>query len=136
MIRMVAIRLVASVVFAMIAGAAAIAADRPNILWISAEDLSAGTLGCYGGQARTPRLDALAAEGLRFDAAFAAAPVCAPSRSAIITGLMPTTLGSLPMRCQATPPPHVVGFPRLLREAGWWCANHAKTDYNLSLIHI
>jgi len=131
-IRMVAIRLVASVVFAMIAGAAAIAADRPNILWISAEDLSAGTLGCYGGQARTPRLDALAAEGLRFDAAFAAAPVCAPSRSAIITGLMPTTLGSLPMRCQATPPPHVVGFPRLLREAGWWCANHAKTDYNLA----
>ena len=104
----------------------------PNILWISAEDLSAGTLGCYGGAAHTPRLDRLAADGLRFDAAFSAAPVCAPSRSAIITGVMPTTLGSLPMRCKATPPPHVSGFPGRLHEAGWWCTNNSKTDYNLS----
>ena len=108
----------------------AAAADRPNILWISAEDISASTLGCYGGAADTPRLDALARAGLRFDAAFAAAPVCAPSRSAIITGVMPTTLGSLPMRCAATPPAHVVGFPTLLSAAGWWCTNNAKTDYN------
>jgi len=108
------------------------AADRPNILWISAEDLSAGTCGCYGGPARTPRIDALAAAGLRFDAAFSAAPVCAPSRSAIITGIMPTTLGSLPMRCRATPPPFVVGFPKLLRQAGYYCTNNAKTDYNLA----
>ena len=62
---------------------------------------------------------------------FAAAPVCAPSRSAIITGIMPTTLGSLPMRCKATPPPHVVGFPTRLRNAGYWCTTNAKTDYNL-----
>ena len=109
----------------------ATAADRPNILWISAEDLSAGTLACYGGAAHTPRLDQLAADGLRFDAAFAAAPVCAPSRSAIITGMMPTTLGSLPMRCKATPPPQVVGFPSGLRDAGYWCSNNSKTDYNL-----
>ncbi|MFM7243538.1 MAG: sulfatase [Planctomycetaceae bacterium] len=122
----------ATILLAAAVGQAATAADRPNILWISAEDLSAGTLGCYGGQARTPRLDALAAAGLRFDAAFSAAPVCAPSRSAIITGVMPTTLGSLPMRCKATPPPHVVGFPKLLRDAGWWCTNNAKTDYNLA----
>lgn len=109
------------------------AADqRPNILWISAEDISADTLGCYGGPARTPRIDALAAGGLRFDDAFSAAPVCAPSRSAIITGVMPTTLGSLPMRCKATPPPHVVGFPKLLRDAGYSCWNNAKTDYNLA----
>jgi uncharacterized sulfatase len=105
---------------------------RPNILWISAEDLSASTLGCYGGQAHTPRIDALAAGGLRFGAAFAAAPVCAPSRSAIITGVMPTTLGSLPMRCKATAPPHVVGFPKLLRAAGYYCTNNAKTDYNVT----
>jgi uncharacterized sulfatase len=110
----------------------AFAAERPNILWISAEDLSAGTLGCYGGSAHTPRLDRLAAEGLRFDAAFSAAPVCAPSRSGIISGVMPTTLGSLPMRCAATPPPGLVGFPKLLREAGFWCTNNAKTDYNFS----
>jgi len=105
---------------------------RPNILWISAEDLSAGTLGCYGGQAHTPRIDALAAGGLRFDAAFSAAPVCAPSRSAIITGVMPTTLGSLPMRCKATAPEHVVGFPKLLRAAGYYCSNNSKTDYNFT----
>jgi len=111
---------------------AADTAARPNILWISAEDISAATLGCYGGAARTPRLDALAAAGLRFDDAFSAAPVCAPSRSAIITGVMPTSLGSLPMRCQAMPPPHVVGFPRLLAAAGYHCTNNAKTDYNLA----
>jgi N-sulfoglucosamine sulfohydrolase len=106
--------------------------DRPNILWISAEDLSAATIGCYGGAAHTPHLDLLASGGLRFDAAFSAAPVCAPSRSAIITGIMPTTLGSLPMRCKAIPPHHVVGFPKLLRDAGYSCTNNAKTDYNLN----
>lgn len=105
---------------------------RPNLLWISAEDLSADPLGCYGGPARTPRIDTLASTGLRFDAAFSAAPVCAPSRSAIITGVMPTTLGSLPMRCAATAPPHVVGFPKLLRAAGYYCTNNSKTDYNFT----
>ena len=119
------------ILLAMLTLATARAAEMPNILWISAEDLSAGTLACYGGSAHTPRLDRLAAEGLLFEAAFAAAPVCAPSRSAIITGVMPTTLGSLPMRCKATVPTHVVGFPKLLREAGFWCTNNSKTDYNL-----
>jgi N-sulfoglucosamine sulfohydrolase len=114
------------------AGQPTVAAERPNVLWISAEDISASTVGCYGGPARTPRIDALAAAGVRFDDAFSAAPVCAPSRSAIITGVMPTTLGSLPMRCRATPPAHVVGFPKLLREAGYYCTNASKTDYNLA----
>jgi arylsulfatase A-like enzyme len=130
MVRACALIVVVMAVVAAPPSTRAAADERPNILWISAEDISAGTLGCYGGQAQTPRLDALAAAGLRFDAAFSAAPVCAPSRSAIITGVMPTTLGSLPMRCKATPPPHVVGFPKLLREAGYYCTNNAKTDYN------
>ncbi len=129
-------RLLTSALLAIVAAAAcspsATAADRPNMLWISAEDLSASTCGCYGGPARTPRIDALAAAGLRFDATFSAAPVCAPSRSAIITAMMPTTLGSLPMRCRATPPPFIVGFPKLLREAGYYCTNNSKTDYNLA----
>ncbi len=115
---------------AFLVASATSAAERPNILWLSAEDISAVTVGCYGGPAKTSRIDALAAGGLRFDAAFSAAPVCAPSRSAIITGVMPTTLGSLPMRCMATPPPFVVGFPTFLREAGYYCTNNAKTDYN------
>ena len=129
-------RLLTAAILVIVATAAcslpATAADRPNILWISAEDLSASTCGCYGGPARTPRIDALAAGGLRFNAAFSAAPVCAPSRSAIITAMMPTTLGSLPMRCRATPPPFVVGFPKLLREAGYYCTNNSKTDYNVA----
>jgi uncharacterized sulfatase len=108
------------------------AEGRPNLLWISAEDISAATVGCYGGAAHTPRIDALASEGIRYEKAYSAAPVCAPSRSAIITGIMPSTLGSLPMRCKATPPPFLVGFPSLLREAGYFCSNNAKTDYNLA----
>jgi len=130
---------IAAVLILAVLASAAFAADekppaapRPNILWISAEDLSAGTLGCYGGAARTPRIDALAAGGLRFDAAFSAAPVCAPSRSAIITGVMPTSLGSLPMRCRATLPSPMSGFPKLLHEAGYHCTNNSKTDYNLA----
>jgi len=118
--------------FAVLGGLHAAAADRPNILWISAEDISAATIGCYGGTAHTPHLDRLASGGLRFDAAFSAAPVCAPSRSAIITGMMPTTLGSLAMRCKATPPHHLVGFPQRLRDAGYYCTNNAKTDYNFA----
>src|SRR5690606_26626540 len=60
---------------------------RPNILWISTEDMSPH-LGAYGDRlARTPTLDRLAAESLRFTNAFATAPVCAPSRAAIITGM-------------------------------------------------
>ncbi|MGN6405623.1 sulfatase-like hydrolase/transferase, partial [Sinomonas sp.] len=67
---------------------------RPNIVWISTHDINPD-LGCYAGvwpgaeYAVTPNLDRLAAEGARFDAAFAAAPVCAPARSAIMTGCFP-----------------------------------------------
>jgi N-sulfoglucosamine sulfohydrolase len=60
---------------------AAGAADRPNLLWITAEDLSPA-LGCYGDpDAITPNLDAFAKEAVRYTNAFAAAPVCSPSRS-------------------------------------------------------
>ena len=60
-----------------------VTAGRPNFLWISTEDISPD-LGCYGDDyARTPNLDRLASEGMRFTNAFATAPVCAPRRSAI-----------------------------------------------------
>jgi uncharacterized sulfatase len=116
--------------FAASDSAAAQAPSRPNILWISAEDLSPD-LGCYGvDTARTPHLDRLASEGARFTRAFAVAPVCAPSRSAIITGMYPTSIGSLHMRSKAVPPPGVKAFPEYLRAAGYHCTNNAKTDYN------
>ncbi|MFW6125229.1 MAG: sulfatase-like hydrolase/transferase [Pirellulales bacterium] len=104
--------------------------DRPNILWISCEDISAD-LGCYGDRyARTPNIDRLAAEGVRYTRVFTCAPVCAPNRSGIITGMWPTTIGTHHMRCRAVPPPYVRCFTEYLREAGYYCTNNVKTDYN------
>ncbi|HEU0173814.1 MAG TPA: sulfatase-like hydrolase/transferase [Blastocatellia bacterium] len=103
---------------------------RPNILWISTEDISPD-LGCYGDSyAVTPNIDRLAAQGVRYTNAFATAPVCAPSRSAIITGMYPTTIGSMHMRSKAAPPAGVKAFTEYLRAAGYYCANNSKTDYN------
>lgn len=106
------------------------ATSRPNILWISAEDISPD-LGSYGdAYARTPNLDKLASQGARFGKAFSVAPVCAPSRSAIITGMYPTSIGSHPMRSKAVPPVGVKAFPEYLRAVGYYCTNNSKTDYN------
>jgi uncharacterized sulfatase len=106
------------------------AADRPNILWISCEDMSPN-LGCFGDSySTTPNLDALAAKGVRYTQAFATSGVCAPSRSCIITGVFPSSLGSHFMRCKATLPDFVKCFPEYLREAGYYCTNNSKTDYN------
>lgn len=105
------------------------AADRPNIVWLSCEDISPH-LGCYGdSHAITPHLDRLAAEGVRFTHAFTAAGVCAPCRSTIITGMYQTTLGTHHMRCTATVPDSIRAFPTFLREAGYYCTNNSKTDY-------
>ena len=106
------------------------AQSRPNVLWISAEDISPD-LGSYGdGYARTPNLDKLASQGVRFAKAFSVAPVCAPSRSAIITGMYATSIGSHHMRSKAVPPAGVKAFPEYLRAAGYYCTNNSKTDYN------
>lgn len=103
---------------------------RPNILWISTEDISPD-LGCYGDEyAITPNLDRLAAQGVRYRNAFSTAPVCAPTRSAIITAMYPTTIGSMHMRSKAVPPVGVKAFPEYLRAAGYYCTNNSKTDYN------
>lgn len=63
------------------------AADRPNLIWIMADDLGYAELGCYGQKViQTPRLDRMAAEGMRFTQFYAGATVCAPSRSVLMTG--------------------------------------------------
>lgn len=103
---------------------------RPNILWITAEDISPD-LGCYGdARARTPHIDRLADEGVRFTNAFSISGVCAPSRSALITGMYPTTIGTHHMRCKGIPPAYVRCFTEYLRAAGYYCTNNSKTDYN------
>lgn len=105
-------------------------AARPNILWISCEDISAN-LGCYGDpDASTPRLDQLATEGVRYARAFATIGVCAPARSTIITGMYPPSIGTQHMRCRGTLPEAARCFTEYLREAGYYCTNNVKTDYN------
>jgi len=105
---------------------------RPNVVWISAEDISP-TIGCYGDKyATTPNLDEFASEGVRYDAAFTHAPVCAPARSGIITGMYPTRIGTTWMRCRGVPPVEARCFPEYLRAAGYYCTNSSKTDYQFA----
>lgn len=106
--------------------------ERPNILWIVSED-NMPLLGCYGDKrANTPNLDKLAAEGVLYRNACASAPVCAPTRCAIITGVYPPSMGTEHMRSARQIPDMIKLFPQYLREAGYYCTNHSKTDYNLS----
>ena len=67
---------------------------KPNVVFIVADDLAAYAVGAYGNQqVRTPNLDRLAAQGVRFDRAFCNAPVCTPSRQSFITGRLPHAVG-------------------------------------------
>jgi uncharacterized sulfatase len=108
------------------------AAERPNILWLTSED-HGPHLGCYGDPlARTPHLDALAAKGMIFKRAWSNAPVCAPARTAIISGMFPPSLGAEHMRSEVAMPAGARMLPQYLREAGYYCTNNAKEDYNLT----
>jgi arylsulfatase A-like enzyme len=124
--------------------------ERPNIVWISVEDMSPW-LGCYGDDTvPTPNVDRLAARGTRYTQAHANAPVCAPARATLITGCYATAIGAMHMRTgkpssaalaadpqaydgipvyEATPPEEVRCFPELLRTAGYYCTNNSKRDY-------
>ena len=107
------------------------AADRPNILWISSED-NGPHLGCYGDKyAVTPNLDKLAANSLRYTRASSNAPVCAPARTTIISGIYPPYTGAEHMRSEVNLPAAFKMFPQYLREQGYYCTNHTKEDYNL-----
>lgn len=69
-------------------------ASKPNIVFILADDLGYGELGCYGNTFNeTPHMDRLAAQGMRFTDGYAAAPVCSPTRASIMTGLYPVRTG-------------------------------------------
>ena len=105
--------------------------SQPNIVWIVSEDNSP-FIGCYGDTiAITPNIDRLAEEGILFENAFANAPVCAPSRSTLITGMYPTTLGSQHMRSNVKVPENVKFFPRYLKDAGYYTTLRIKRDYNI-----
>lgn len=117
--------------------------SRLNILWVSFEDTNP-FYGCYGDNvARTPNLDRLASEGCMWRHCYSTAGVCAPARSAVITGMYPTSIGTHHMRTTHTNPatpelptpysavvPHYVKcFTEYLRAAGYYCTNNDKTDY-------
>jgi arylsulfatase A-like enzyme len=116
---------------------------RPNIVLLVVEDLSP-RIGAFGDAvARTPNLDRMAQEGMRYTNVFTSAGVCAPSRAALITGMHQAAIGSQHMRTsayvwtdgsgragyEAVPPPYVKAFPELLRAAGYFTVNNSKTDY-------
>lgn len=107
------------------------ATPRPNILWLTYEDTSPQFIGCYGDSlAKTPTMDRLAAEGVRFTSAFSTGTVSSPSRFCLITGMTPTTMGTGNHRSQYPIPDFVHGFPKYLKEAGYYTSNNYKTDYN------
>ncbi len=103
---------------------------KPNILWIVSEDNSP-LLGCYGDTfATTPNLDNLATESVVYDNAFANAPVCAPTRFTIVTGMYASAMGTHNMRSRYAIPGSILPYPHYLRKAGYYCTNPGKTDYN------
>ncbi len=117
---------------------------RPNILWLIAEDLCPD-LSCYGNSpVRTPHLDRLSREGIRFDRAYVTGPICSPSRSALATGVYQTTLGAHHHRSHRDDafrlPQGVHLFTHYLRQAGYHTSlvtepapglrTNPKTDFN------
>ncbi len=135
--------------------------QHPNILWIVTEDISP-TLSFYGDNtAKTPNLDRLSKQSLVYDNAFAPVGVCAPTRSSIITGMHPTSIGTMHMRTShdvfswgrrdysakiddkdiegnsirkyaAVIPEYVKCYTEYLRKAGYFTTNNSKTDYQFA----
>jgi len=104
---------------------------KPNVLWISSED-HGQEMGCYGDTfAVTPNVDALARRGMLYRNVWSNAPVCAPARTTIITGMYPTSLGAEHMRSMVAMPPGTELFTQTLRGAGYYCTNNSKEDYNV-----
>lgn len=105
--------------------------ERPNILWLVSEDNNP-YIGAYGDKlAHTPNIDSLALKGVRYRNAYSDAPVCAPSRFAMLTGMDPRSCSPAQhMRADARLPKMFKTYPELMRQAGYFCINNPKTDYN------
>jgi N-sulfoglucosamine sulfohydrolase len=108
--------------------------QKTNIVWLIAEDLSPD-LGCYGHPlVKTPNIDKLADQGIRFENAFATCPVCSPSRSAFFTGVYQTTIASDyhdTMEKNKLPLPEgIKTLPDIFYEAGYFVDYHGKTHFN------
>ncbi|MDF1658715.1 MAG: sulfatase [Verrucomicrobiales bacterium] len=107
------------------------ASELPNILWVTSED-NGPHLGCYGDDySVSPNIDALAAKSLLYLRASSNAPVCAPARTTVISGIYPPATGAPHMRSNAPLPADIKMFPAYLRELGYYTTNKSKEDYNL-----
>lgn len=107
--------------------------EKPNILWLTYEDTSPQFIGCYGNpDAKTPNIDKLAEEGVRYDCAFSTAAVSSPSRFALFTGMHGAKYSSGHHRSSYPMPEHIKGFATYLRQAGYYTTNNSKTDYNIA----
>lgn len=128
---------------------------KPNILWLVAEDMSPNIPAYGDSTVVTPILNRLASEGVTYDNFYSPAPVCAPARAAIITGMYPNSIGAGHMRTgpwyagrpsnealkaykalpegftpyEAIPDPEIKMFSEILRTQGYYCTNNAKEDY-------
>jgi len=114
---------------------------QPNVLWIYVEDMN-DWMGAYGDDTvATPHIDSLAKQGVRFNTAIMPAPVCSSTRSAIITGSMPTTLGVHNHRSsrgdgsQIYLPKGYKTIAELFNEKGYQTFNMGKEDYNFNYQH-
>ena len=118
----------------------AVAQQRPNILLIMAEDMSA-RVGAFGDSvAVTPNLDRLASTSIRYPNTFTTAGVCAPSRAAHILAVHQSSVGAQHMRTRSfkespyrsVPPAHIKAYPELLRRQGYYTFTSSKLDYQFS----
>ena len=142
--------LIANAIAIIPLGITTAAEEKKNILWIYLEDVS-GWFSCYGESLiKTPNIDSLASEGIRFDRFYTSAGVCSATRSAIITGMMQTTIGAHHHRsCRATfrgkemgeydrnvLPKEVVPLPILFKRNGYYTFNEGtgKDDHFLELV--
>ena len=123
--------------FASVASLIAHPVDRPNILWIYAEDTSPW-MGCYGdaiNAGATPYIDSIARAGVRFERAFVPAPVCSATRSALIVGQSGIRFGAHQHRSSRKGPKIYLPegmplLPQILQGEGYTTFNFGKTDYN------
>jgi uncharacterized sulfatase len=116
--------------FAAVTGGAALRLSaqrsRPNILWPVAEDIGP-QIGAYGDRyADTPNLDKFAEPALRYESCWSNAPVCAPARTRVISGMYPPPLGAEHMRSLEPLPADIRMLPQYLRDAGYYCSNNAS----------
>ena len=112
------------------------AAERPNVLLVLADDLGPGDVACYGGKTPTPNLDRMAKEGVRFTRYYAAAPICSPSRCGLLTGQFPgrwritsylqTRAGNIACEQADFLAADAPSLPRALKSAGYRTAHVGK----------